>query len=219
MKRSGDRILLWALALSLIAHGAAALVFRLPKVDAHPEQTPAPITVTILHSPPPATPTPPPPRVQPIVHPRTIAVRRPRVAPPVLRQPSDPGPPTDVPRAAPSAAPGPLDGPSTDGPSAPPAPTPTPKPACSVPFAQAKAVNVIPASAPDDAEQRTGEAKIEVTLTAAGEIAAVAIYRSSGDMMLDRAALRAARMSTYQPAIQNCSPVGGSYLFTVDFSG
>ncbi len=73
-------------------------------------------------------------------------------------------------------------------------------------------------STPDDAEQMTGTAKVAVALTPSGSVSAASIYRSTGDMMLDRAALRAARMSTYSPEVRDCTPVGGTYLFTVDFT-
>jgi hypothetical protein len=45
----------------------------------------------------------------------------------------------------------------------------------------------------------------------------VRIYRSADDPQLDRAALAAARGSTYAPALVDCSPAGGSYLFRVEF--
>jgi hypothetical protein len=37
-------------------------------------------------------------------------------------------------------------------------------------------------------------------------------------MLLDQAALRAARASTYRAEIRDCVSVGGSYLFAVDFT-
>ena len=82
--KNGNRILTYALVLSLAVHVLFAFVFRpIRAVDAHPEQTPQPIRVTLIHTPPPPTPTPAPtvppkspPKqtvaAQPVHPPRTI---------------------------------------------------------------------------------------------------------------------------------------------------
>ncbi|MDE2483054.1 MAG: TonB family protein [bacterium] len=216
-KREGNRILLWALVLSIVAHGVIALTLRtLPKVAAHAEPTPAPITLVFRPKPTvPPTPTPPPPKTPP--QPHSAPSRAPHVAAPhVSSAPAQPVGPEVAP-SGPIGTPAPP-GPAIAAPTGPPEPTPTPKPACAAPYVPAQAVAVVSASVPDDAAQRTGEAQIAVTLTPSGAVASAAIHRSTGDLMLDREALRAARASTYAPEIRDCARVGGTYLFTVDFT-
>ena len=59
--------------------------------------------------------------------------------------------------------------------------------------------------------------KVRVDLDAGGNVVAVTVYESSGSMELDRAALNAARASSYAPEERNCQDISGSYLFTVNF--
>ncbi|MBV8433654.1 MAG: energy transducer TonB, partial [Candidatus Eremiobacteraeota bacterium] len=44
------------------------------------------------------------------------------------------------------------------------------------------------------------------------------IFKSTNNMAMDQAALRAARQSSYSPKLVNCQPVQGDYLFRVDFN-
>ncbi|MDB5040214.1 MAG: Gram-negative bacterial TonB protein C-terminal, partial [Candidatus Eremiobacteraeota bacterium] len=68
------------------------------------------------------------------------------------------------------------------------------------------------------AEQNfSGTSVIRVDLADTGAIRNTAIFESSGNQFLDRAALLAAGQQTYSPQIVSCAPVGGSYLITVDF--
>jgi outer membrane biosynthesis protein TonB len=46
---------------------------------------------------------------------------------------------------------------------------------------------------------------------------AAKVYKSSSNMAIDQAALRAARESTYSPKLSDCTPVQGDYLFKADF--
>lgn len=63
----------------------------------------------------------------------------------------------------------------------------------------------------------SGTAYVQVDLDAGGAILGTSIAKTSGYYALDRAALEAARESTFQPAIHDCAPVAGSYLYVVDF--
>jgi len=104
-----------------------------------------------------------------------------------------------------------------DGTDLPGTPAPTPHPACSNPNEPAHTVNVVAPEQPDDASVLPATAQVEVTLDAAGRVLDTSIYRSTNEMALDRAALLAARQSTYAPALVDCQPTGGQYLFRVDF--
>jgi TonB family protein len=59
---------------------------------------------------------------------------------------------------------------------------------------------------------------VRLTVTASGRPSAMSISQSSGNADLDRAALDAARKSTYASAAENCKPVASSYRFNVIFS-
>lgn len=59
--------------------------------------------------------------------------------------------------------------------------------------------------------------KAKVSLALDGSISAVAITQSSGVMPLDQAALAAARVSSYLPAVKECKRVPGTFEFTVTF--
>lgn len=65
----------------------------------------------------------------------------------------------------------------------------------------------------------TGTTYVQVDLEADGSIANTSVSKSSGTPLLDRAALQAARESTFRPEIRGCAPVAGSYIFVVDFPG
>lgn len=75
----------------------------------------------------------------------------------------------------------------------------------------------MPAEAPQAAEGETGTAQVKVDLAATGAVLGVEIYKTAGNLFLDRAAMRAARASTYKAETRACESVGGSYLFTVEF--
>ena len=72
---------------------------------------------------------------------------------------------------------------------------------------------------PDTAREQgaVGIAFVLVSVDADGRVSRVAIRKSTGNVTLDRAALIAARSSTYSPAIVDCIPTAGSYIFETDF--
>ena len=209
MKKRGDRFLIWALAISLSLHAVILLGMRhMTPVEAKTEPPP---TRIVMEEPPP-TPKPPPATPQPIrthptapsapVAPPKLPIAGPSKGDPVIPQSTDgPGPVTGIATSEPSAA-----------------PTDTPKPQCSVPYAPARVIDAITPTAPEDADAQTGTAQVRVDLAPTGAVVHAAIYRSAGNMLLDQAALRAARSSTYRAETKDCALVGGSYLFTVDFT-
>lgn len=218
MKRHGNRILLVAIVGSLVAHLLFAFFVRnVRPVEAKAEQPPREVRIIVIHTPAPTpTPKPPPPtkavpqRVARALHPRLVHTH---TRPVTGDQP---------PEAAPSAGPPGGDAPPAAGTPGPVAPTVAPqatptKAACAVPSAPAVATNVVQAQMPDAAAGMTATAKVQVTLGASGAVEDAKIYASAGNMLLDRAAIRAARQSTYRAAIVDCVPTGGTYLFTVDF--
>jgi protein TonB len=215
MKKRGDRFLIWALAISFGVHAAILLSFRhVTPVEAETEPSPAPITIEMRIPPPspkPPAETPEPARVPPAS--RTIDA--PEVS--STTGPSNAEPPAAVPG---TGAPGPTDG-SGDGlgttePSL--TPTEPPKPQCSIPHAAASVVDAVSPSTPEGADDQTGTVQVRVDLAPSGAVVAATIFRSAGNLLLDQAALRAARASTYRAETRDCASVGGSYLFTVDFT-
>jgi TonB family protein len=99
------------------------------------------------------------------------------------------------------------------------APTSASHLACTRPGAAAAISTEVPADYPRiPAEQNfSGTAVVEVDLAQTGAIRNATIFESSGNTLLDRAALLSAREQTYSPQMVGCEPVSGSYLITVDF--
>ncbi len=60
----------------------------------------------------------------------------------------------------------------------------------------------------------TGVVRVLVSLDAQGQVTDTRIERS-GSQILNRAAVDAAKRSTYQPALRDCTPVSSKYLFSV----
>ncbi|HTZ53966.1 MAG TPA: energy transducer TonB [Candidatus Acidoferrum sp.] len=63
-----------------------------------------------------------------------------------------------------------------------------------------------------------GETTLRVKLNASGRVDDVAIAQSSGDAMLDFAAMGVVRGSRYQPATQSCAAAADEFLYKVIFS-
>lgn len=76
----------------------------------------------------------------------------------------------------------------------------------------------LPFTALEDHDEFPTTTDVRVDLDATGAIIGTAVMRSSGDTLLDHAAIKAARASSFQPEVRDCTPVGGSYLFVVNFS-
>ena len=58
---------------------------------------------------------------------------------------------------------------------------------------------------------------VQVDLTTNGTLAGASIAQSSGIAQFDWEALRVARESRYEAAIDNCRPAGGTFLYLVTF--
>jgi TonB family protein len=87
---------------------------------------------------------------------------------------------------------------------------------CPVPDAPAAVIRAArPDLAPLGGERHvTGAVRVLVSLDAQGQVTDTRIERS-GSQILNRAALDAAKRSTYQPALRDCTPVPSKYLFSV----
>ncbi len=59
--------------------------------------------------------------------------------------------------------------------------------------------------------------EVEVTVGEAGNLLETRVVKSSGNALIDDAALRAARESSYSPKFVHCQPTQGSYLFRAIF--
>jgi TonB family protein len=209
--RFGNRVLVWAFGLSILAHVIFALVTHIPRVEAAPDRAPTHVRIDtmVLHTPAPTpTPQPPQPHVRADVHANTA----PRVHVDIVRV-SGPGvQSTSGPTVVATSGPG-VDGDPKSVATA----SAAPRPACSVPNAPARTISAAMPQTPDGVEGLPATAEVEVTLDAAGRVTDLRIYRSAYNQQLDRAAIAAAKASTYAPALVDCLPAGGTYLFTVEF--
>ena len=98
---------------------------------------------------------------------------------------------------------------------------PTPAPLCNFPEKEATVLNEQQAAFPESARSWIKQpvvSLIEVTVSDAGKVKAASIYKSSGNADLDKAAIAAARASTYAPRTSRCVPVEGVYLFRAEFA-
>jgi TonB family protein len=62
-----------------------------------------------------------------------------------------------------------------------------------------------------------GTTLVKIDLTAKGMLADEALFESSGNVWLDRAALESPKMARFTPQVANCTSIGGSYLYEVEF--
>jgi TonB family protein len=90
---------------------------------------------------------------------------------------------------------------------------------CAGSHSDAAVVNAVPPDYPEIARQMglTGTSLVQLDLTPSGTIANASILTSSGNSLLDRAALAAARASSFRSEVRDCTPVAGSYIFSVAF--
>ena len=225
--RYANRILAWALGASIAIHIAFAfLAHGFHQVRAQEPPKIGRLTITRLTPVPAPTPKPTPrptPTPRPSIQPKrtphpVVALGPPRhsTKPPTLPRDS----------AHPRVLGTPIDdGGASGGPdpyalvTGPPVPAETvPPPSCAHPNVAAHVTHVVPPDVPQDLAQAIqSTASIAVTLSAAGSVLGTSVYSSAGLFPLDRAAMAAARASTYTPSVRNCVPIGGTYLFTVTF--
>jgi TonB family protein len=63
----------------------------------------------------------------------------------------------------------------------------------------------------------SGTSQVKIDLAETGDLKAASLFASSGNDVLDDAALRSAKLSRYSPETVNCRRVAGSYLLEVEF--
>lgn len=63
----------------------------------------------------------------------------------------------------------------------------------------------------------SGTVQLTVALNSTGGLTKESVYSSSGNWLLDAAAMRSARMSRFTPEVVNCERVSGTYLYQVEF--
>jgi protein TonB len=91
--------------------------------------------------------------------------------------------------------------------------------ACAAAFVPA-AVDAAPVEVPVIAagQGAHGIAQVRIALDASGRLTKDSVLSSSGNRWLDRAALKAARLSRYSAEVRDCERVGGEYALVVDFT-
>jgi TonB family protein len=91
---------------------------------------------------------------------------------------------------------------------------------CATPFASAAVSDAAPADLPAIAagQNVTGITEVRIVLDPGGRLTEQSVLASSGNRWLDRAALVAAKQSSYRAEVRACAPVGGAYAFVVDFT-
>jgi protein TonB len=234
----------WAFLLSLAIHAVLLPFVHLKEHTADKEETEKVSVSKKIKvqppTPPPPTPTPPPPTPPPKSTPPPVKQTNPPpvkklvIHPPKQTAQSKTGPSErkadvskpeaqdGVPQGTVASAAPAVAAPVSTAPPAPPAPTPTPKPACANPNAPA-AIKGSPVEPeyPDIAREQgaVGTALIKVTLSAEGSVTDVSVNKSAGNAALDKAAMDAAKSTSYVAETTNCVPTAGSYLFQADFTG
>ncbi|HMD03091.1 MAG TPA: TonB family protein [Candidatus Baltobacteraceae bacterium] len=222
--------LMWALFISIVLH----LIFGpfVGRYKPYASATPEIQRISLRNEPRTATPkpTPPPRPLEParLVKPANVAqVPKPRlrVVHATSKSSGSPGeqryveakPGAEGIRAGPAQAGSP--GPQITAAAAL-APSPTPKPACAQPHVDAAVKSAVAPDYPAIVQQQgvSGVTQVKVTLTETGVVSDASVYQSSGNALLDRSAMTAARQSTYAPEVENCVKVSGSYVFRAEFS-
>ncbi|MGA8576212.1 MAG: M56 family metallopeptidase [Candidatus Cybelea sp.] len=91
--------------------------------------------------------------------------------------------------------------------------------ACKNPNAEPQALNAVAPDLPkSEWPTHKVEAVVVVKVATDGKPVFARVYRSSGDAKLDQAVVTAAQHSTYTPALVNCVPADGTYLFKAEFA-
>src|SRR5579884_68944 len=198
-------------------------VVRVPTPPPTPKPTPTP-PPTPIPTPPPET-TPPPKQtpapVQPKIKINTIkTMSHSNTGPTEQANKYTTGNTQGIPQGQGTAAPAPTAPPATPAPAPPtPTPKPTPTPAsCARPNVAATTVHAVEPDTPPMAQQQgiTGDVQVIVSLDTNSHITSTKI-QSSPSVVLNQAALQAARQSTFQTEIRDCKPIAADYIFTVSF--
>jgi len=96
----------------------------------------------------------------------------------------------------------------------------SPSPDCKQPYAEPRVLHAMSPPYPPSAirDGASGMAMILLELDNAGKPLSAAVVKSANYDALDRAAEVAALTSSFAPQLFRCEPIGGSYVFRVDFS-
>ena len=141
---------------------------------------------------------------------------------PAFRTASDAIEPTPPPNVPPSAAatPSPLPSPLTAPARAAHAPAPFDSTLCAQPFGLARPVQAAMLEEPNASFSRStpGSAEIAVAIDKDGNLLDAWVLGSSGNFSFDRAALRAAKASTYSGAMSYCMAVKSLNIFRAQFT-
>jgi TonB family protein len=108
-----------------------------------------------------------------------------------------------------------------NSPGPPAAPAATAKPACANPNQDATVTQPMSPDYPESAKSLglgPVTVLVEVSVGPSGNLVDAKVYKSSNNMAIDQAALRAARQSSYAPKLVNCSPTTGDYIFRAEFN-
>lgn len=100
-----------------------------------------------------------------------------------------------------------------------PAPSATRPPACAQPNVAAATLDPVVPDTPPLAQQQglTGDVTVLVSLDERSHLVTARILKSPS-ILLNDAALRAARASSYRTEVRDCRPVAADYAFIVEFS-
>lgn len=90
--------------------------------------------------------------------------------------------------------------------------------ACARPYVAATIIHAVDPDTPPLAQQQgiSGIVQIVVSLNTDSKVVGTRV-QDSPSVILNRAALAAARESTYQTELRDCKPVAADYVFSVDF--
>jgi TonB family protein len=208
------KILLAALAISLLVHLLLAGYIRWPNILRPSEERVAKVRIiTVARRTPPPPPTPPP---APVPTPAATPRVRASIAPPRTVSHTPKGavpPPKSIGPGVSARTPLPLT----------PAPTPlaTSSPSSCVHNTSDPSVSATPGVGEIPADVRaakiSGLAAIRVALDAQGRVIDASVAQSTGNSGLDSVAMQMARTATYTPRYVDCKAVAGNYVFKVDF--
>jgi TonB family protein len=92
---------------------------------------------------------------------------------------------------------------------------------CTVPNSPASIVKSAAPEYPAGLEQirPTGSTVVRIDLSETGAVAGAYVVTSSGNALLDQAAIRTAKSMVYSPEKQSCTAIPGSYAVEVEFAG
>ncbi len=232
--------LLYGFAISIALHLILGPFVKFERTQVQ-EDKPQKVTVVRVPTPPPTPkPTPTPPPTQPPTPPpkstpppNTPAPQQPKIKINTIKSTTktNSGPTEEtnkyttgntqgIPQgqgtAAPSTAP-----PATPAPAPPtatPKPTPTPL-SCARPNVPATTIRATEPDTPPMASQQgiSGTVQVVVSLDAGSHVTGTRV-QSSPSVILNQAALSAARSSTFQTEVRDCKPIAADYIFSVEFS-